>query len=266
METLSFDTLRQILCLIPNPKDLTQFIRVNKTILTAGDCDQIWKHYFTCLHTQFLIQDTQSGFTYYNSPADPILNTNHNFKTVFQDLKTEFSETLIMMRFFEYSLEYEEYEEYYASFFVSPTRYLTRQFDLQLREQEDHRTGEIHEAWYLDTDVNWVDNDCDLSQSYTLRQNSRLFDKEKTECDDIVNHLLQLKNLIYFKPGFCPTEDLETTLKSISNGIFRRFNYQHRSFIRSQAVNNIQRITVKQFLKLATEFPKSIQDDIQTNL
>ena len=265
MECLPCDILRQILCLIDSPKDLTELIRVNTQILQTGRGDLVWKHYLNCLHASFVEEeDTQQErklsspeIVYYHSLSSMVYQILHpdqssldtqssfNFKAAFQDLKEEYSKCIVMMKFYDYQPWDDYYKERNSSFFVSPTKYLFKDFIDQPHIEYYERSDTSHEVWCRDSVTSWLDNDTHV---YSPHNNIL----EEAECEKIVKHLQECKNLIY----------LDTDLRSISTAIYRRHYWENTTFIKSSAVNSLQRITINQFKELSKSFSHSIWNDV----
>lgn len=251
METLPVDITRQILCLVSERKNLTEFIRINKQTLYAADCDRVWRHYFyhISLYLASLLT-LRSPCKYYSSPLYHILNIKTRFKSVFQSLKAEYSECLVMLKFENYDPMAIDCDGH-SSIFTSLTRCLTIQHDDRVqvfKVEYCDETGSEKYVMYEYVSAKWVDNDNFLSRIHSQTKNS--------DCERILNYLQSSKNLIYSGPEWTLDE-----LKLLSNAIHQQARHGNYLF-HQPLVDHLTVITVKQFKELASRCSKSIQDDI----
>ena len=257
MDRVPSDILCQIILEVHDSKDLVELVLVNSHILRIADIDKVWKHFLTLLQQDLLkAEEVNIQIPFYEPPwrrlaailkggfrKEKVLS---GFKQVFQDLKAEFCQVFLMMEFYEYDLQYEENVVKNTSFFVSPTRYLFKEFQDELCDVED-QNGEIIECGMTCSVFKWVENDVQLSKY--------IKDIQDLDRDKLVE-VLQSKNLIYSK--FKPDE-----IKSIINAMHHRCQYENKTFYEVKAIYKLQRITVKQFFEVVKEANFEIQNDIK---
>lgn len=247
--------LQQIVLNIQIPKDISEFIRTNKRVLSVSDNENVWKYYFTRIHVHFLYI-TRSKPLYPDclatvkgntikvdqcySPYERMFNYLTPNKSVFAELKTEFAECIIITT----SVDYIGSNVY---FYISPTTYLKRTYT--------YRFIPISNPYGI------------IAHKEVIEERDTLFDSKSSVClgnfacqtiqgsgpNQILIEINKIRNLVYHR--------LKFDLYPIANFIF--WIMTERGTFKP---DEIQIITLNQFKKLLKTSTPNTQQVVSREL